>query len=160
MGLINAVSATAVILAAIIGAYIDRWLRRRKIRGAVLAEIESMEWINETDLTSLKKDIKSGESLAHTYVPTDVYDNELSNIGLLSRKEIRGLTEYYQAAHVAQQQLNQIQTGEDTEETRAVLADRTLHRLKTRRKSAAETLESKLTLRARIGTALHKLTRR
>lgn len=126
--------ALAIILAALIGfigQIIYRWLATRRsrktLRQALLAEIETMSWLTRDDTNALQESIRNGEPLTTTHVPTDVYDSNITDVGLLPEKEAEVVIKYYNTAHIAQDQLNKIADAEgDTTNVRKVLADRTI----------------------------------
>lgn len=151
--------ALAVILAAFIGfigqivhSKIRTRYERKKLRTALHAEISSIDWIRETDLTDLKESIRNNEDPVQIRLPTTVYDNNVDSIGILSEPEIEALIAYYQAAHVAQDQLEMINEG-TSQSTRTTFTDRTLPKLKSRHETAKNELEKPRTWRGKV--AIH-----
>lgn len=154
-------SAAAVVFAAFIGfgsrlvqEWIDRRRMRMKLRQALQAELETMEWIDDMELDRLREQIRDGEGIPHSYVPTQIYDDERANIGLLSYDERIALIRYYQAAHVAQEQLARIENDGGDSHVRDIFADRTLFEIKSRREAAITQVTKRISLSSRMRSRL------
>lgn len=123
------------------------------LRRGLQVELESMWWVEGTELYTLKNEIKNGDPLTHTYVPTQIYDTKQEKIGLLSKPERMALIRYYQAAHIAQDQLNRIDDSDtDSSSIREKFTDRTLPELKSRRERAVSQVSARTTFLGRLRT--------
>lgn len=85
------------------------WLKKRerrtKVRRSLLAEIQTTKGTIEA--AAEIKDFCEFDPV-HTVIPTETYDNQANDIGLLSSHEIGPIVEYYSVAQVGKQQLNEI----------------------------------------------------
>jgi hypothetical protein len=102
--------------------------------------MRSTEWLSEENLPELKRQLDKQEP-AHSYVPTAVYDRCINQLGLLSESERQKVIDYYSYAHIASEQLSDIdKNGGDT----TSLVEGTLDTMLTRREQAIEALENNL----------------
>lgn len=85
--------------------YLRRREKRAKLRVSILTELnlakEAIDRAAEYELDEVQ------EGPLHTQVFDDVYDAQKSEIGLLSKRELRPVITYYGNLKVAQQQLEQ-----------------------------------------------------
>lgn len=93
----NALGISAL-LAALIGGYTNHYLnkrkQKRKLRKAFKAEINSVS--SEIDDVIKGFEEKDEESyIKNDFFPTSVYDNNCSQLGLLSGEEVENIVGYY-----------------------------------------------------------------
>lgn len=97
------IGATAVIIVAYLREYLRKRTKRRKVRSALHAEILA------TNTLSAAEDMLESASgsyfyIEHDFIPTDVYQSNLADLGLLSEDEIEKVVEYYSNALIAKEE--------------------------------------------------------
>lgn len=137
---LNFTPAILTLISAIGAVYVRYWLniqnRRKKLRHALYAEMDSTSWLDRSSLADLRGELEE-KGASHSYVPTAVFDASVSDLGLLNEEELRDIIQYYNTAHVAKEQINSIKTdGEDSNITTFV--ERTLRNLVNEREDAME----------------------
>lgn len=146
--------AAAIIVGALIGSFssypsrrIQIWFKRKKLRRALYSEINGLDWLAEpyTDLDELREDIKEATVPTHTYIPREVYETELENIGLLSQHEIDTIHNYYRMTSIAKEQLETMyESNADDERIRETFANKTIYQLNDRRDAAIKALSKEM----------------
>lgn len=113
-----------------------------KLRRSLLNEIQAMENLDE-----LAREYTPNHSLYRQLVPSDVYQSNTRDIGLLTPEEIEAVVEYYTMAEIVNDYLR-VQRDRDTSQGRSIFEETyralSLHRLffrkqrKNRTKATAE----------------------
>lgn len=142
------VYASAVLFAAVISLLVpyvsyrlSRRGRRKSLRQSLYTEISSMDWLDEDDLDNLQDSIiQQNGKIGHAYVPSEVYDSHIEDIGLLTSDERRPLIQYYQSAHIAQKQLESLRNDPTDTDLRDRFAYNTLSNLHSYRNCAESAL--------------------
>lgn len=144
------VGAVAVIVVAYLREYLDKRTRKRKLRSALLAELKSTNSLGAA-VDMLRSDSGNYFYTHHDFIPTDVYESNLDDIGLLSENEISSIVNYYNRAIIAKEERAGTAIVVDdeersfTEEASAVTTlTSTLEYLQTAREEAIEALESEM----------------
>lgn len=87
-------------------------IRRRKLRKSLHAEIKTMDWLEKSDLATIRDKIEERGGVSHTHFPTRIYDTLTEELGLLSDSELEAVISYYSTAHIAKEQLSSLRDGE------------------------------------------------
>lgn len=97
------IGAAAVIIVAYLREYLSKRTKRRKVRSALYAELQATNTLGSAE-EMLRSDSGSYFFIEHDFIPTDVYQSNLADIGLLSEDEIESVVEYYTNAVIAKEQ--------------------------------------------------------
>ena len=142
--LIGVIGAGIGVVGSLGAVSLRHWLQTRRqrtsLRKALLAEIESTNWITDGELATLTEELKSRD-ITHSYFPTSVYDENIGQIGLLEDDELNHVIQYYSTAYVASQQIRDIYEGSGDINT---FVEGTLDTLITHRNSATDSLKENL----------------
>lgn len=101
----GAIGAGAAILVMLGRHELDKRRRRKKLRRALYAELNSINRLN------VAHDMLGSQSgiffyTHHDFIPTSVYESHLSDLGLLSEEEIEKVVRFYNNALVAKEEIN------------------------------------------------------
>ncbi|SET54469.1 hypothetical protein [Natrinema hispanicum] len=97
------IGASAVIIVAYLREYLRKRTKRRKIRSALYAEIQATNTLGAAE-DMLDSASGSYFYIEHDFIPTNVYQSNLADIGLLSEDEIEKVVEYYTNALIAKEE--------------------------------------------------------
>lgn len=109
------IGAAAAIL-VMIGRYkLDKRIRRKKLRRALFAELNSINRLNAA------RDMLGSSSgrffyTHHDFIPTSVYEENLSELGLLTEEEIEDVVRFYSNAIIVKEEISacaEVLDGED-----------------------------------------------
>lgn len=138
IGLLGSVIGLIGTLAAVYFGYrLNRQKEQAKLRKALRAEIESTKWLTEDTLPEIEAALDE-RAVTHDYFPTEVYNANLGNLGLLDDDEIEHVIRYYNLAQIASIQVHNIYEGDNgvTE-----FVEHTLGNLVTRRREVLSALK-------------------
>lgn len=144
-----AIAFAGALAARYVSNKLDNKTDAKKFRNAILAEINEMDWlsIEEEMNEQIRKVENEPDPFTHSYIPTDVFDSLVEDIGLLSADEIGNVIRYYNTAHIVGDLMEKIETHEsieETEEQREKLSNSALTDLRDYRTHAADSIASEL----------------
>ncbi|MFB6176316.1 MAG: hypothetical protein ABEI99_04085 [Halobaculum sp.] len=113
--------------------FVRRWLRRRGLRQALLAELRLP---GATIRRARNREMDDVSEPVHTQIPMTVYEGRTGSLGLLGRDELEALIRYYEVAKVAREQLESL----DDEEVAERFFDETVEKLDEQRRAAIREL--------------------
>lgn len=138
IGLLGSVIGLIGTLAAVyLGYRLNRQKEQAKLRKALRAEIESTKWLTEDTLPEIEAALDE-RGVTHDYFPTEVYNANLGNLGLLNDDEIEHVIRYYNLAQIASIQMHSIYEGDNGVTD---FVEHTLNDLITRRRKVLNALK-------------------
>lgn len=144
------IGASAVIIVAYLREYLRKRTKRRKVRNALYAEIRSTNTLRAAE-DMLDSDSGYYFYIEHDFIPTNVYQSNLADIGLLSEDEIEKVVNYYTNALIAKEEragCSKIENDDDASLEQGMSATHTfkctISYLQGARQEAMESLESQI----------------
>lgn len=139
------IGAAAVVLVAYLREFLSKRTKRQKLRRALYAELQA------TNTLSAAEDMLNTASgsyfyTKHDFIPTNVYQSNLADIGLLSEDEIESVVNYYTNATIAKEEREGCEKIDNDDEAsleqRMSAADTFKHTLSYLQDARFEALES------------------